>query len=73
MPALRSYAVSQTRRVLVTVSPEKDESYEQAALRLAHAAFENPGDPEEGMTEGVHGIPEIVSTHIHRDDYQTGN
>jgi hypothetical protein len=25
------------------------------------------------MTEGVHGMPEIVSTHIHRDNYQTEN
>jgi hypothetical protein len=68
MPEEREYTVSQTRKVKVTVKPESNESYEQAALRVAHRAFENPGEPDEGMGFGVHGMPKIVSTTIHRDD-----
>lgn len=72
MPAIRHYTVSQTRKVDVSVTPEPGESYEQAALRVAHAAFENPGDPAEGMKPGVRGMPTVVSMTIHRDNYKNG-
>ena len=68
MPETRHYTVTQARKVRVIVTPRADESYEQAALRVAHAAFENPGEPEEGMQPGVDGMPKIVSITIHRDE-----
>lgn len=67
MLARRRYTVSQTRKVDVWVVPEEDESYEQAALRVAHKAFENPGEPEQGMMVGVDGMPMITTMTIHRD------
>jgi hypothetical protein len=69
MSDIRSYIVSQTRKVTVTVVPREGESYEQAALRVAHAAFQNPGEPEQGMQAGVSGMPEIVTTTIHKDAF----
>ncbi len=68
MAVIRDYTVTQTRKVHVSVVPEGDESYEQVALRKAQTAFENPGEPAEGMSLGVHGIPKITSTTIHRDE-----
>jgi hypothetical protein len=66
MPAIRYFVVCQTRKVKVSVVPTPSESYEQAALRVAHEAFENPGQPGEGMQPGVHGMPEIVTTTIQK-------
>lgn len=67
MPEIRYYTVTQTRKVRVRVTPEKDESYARAALRIAESSFENPGQPQEGMMAGLEGMPKIIATNIERD------
>lgn len=68
MSALRIYVVQQTREVKVRVTAEGNESYEEAALRVAATAFENPGDFREGMNDGmIAGMPSIVETKITRE------
>jgi hypothetical protein len=53
--------------VRVRVVPDDNESYAAAALRISESAFENPGDPEQGMGPGVTGMPAITSTIVERD------
>lgn len=62
----RQYVVTQTRAVTVNVIPDEDETYEQAALRVGAEAFQNPGDFQEGMNEGMVTMPAIVNTSITR-------
>ena len=66
MPALRNFIVRQIREVEVSVVPEANESYAAAALRVAESAFENPGEPDQGMNIGVHGMPAIITTEVTR-------
>lgn len=69
MPSVRYYTVRQTREVRVRVTPERDESYEQAALRVSTDALENAGDFGEGMNHGmIAGMPKIVETNITREN-----
>lgn len=66
-PGARYYTVTQVRKVRVRVVPDDNESYAAAALRISESAFENPGDPEQGMGPGVTGMPAITSTIVERD------
>lgn len=60
MPEIRQYLVTQTREVKVTAENEVK------ALHAATVAFENPGQPDEGMSQGVHGMPKITNAHVER-------
>lgn len=66
MAAIRHYRVRETREVVVQVHPDSDLTYEQSALKIATEGFQNPGQFEEGMGEGMISMPAIVETEITR-------
>lgn len=55
------YVVSETREVVVMADSAAE------ALTMTERAFQNPGEPAEGMVLGIGGIPKIVKTTVERD------
>lgn len=65
MPAIGRFKVVQTREVEVTVVPIDDETYEEAALRIAERAFAK-NDRVHGEMSTTAGPPRKLSTTIER-------
>lgn len=57
----RRYIVTETREVAVEAASMA------AAIVLAEDAFQNPGQPDEGMKPHIFGMPKVVRTIVERD------